>query len=118
MSTANDNQNIAEHELNEKLVNPVARREPFIDAIVSGEFDGQFADIENAMKVRRSQRQSEVLAQVKEVFGSEYDVKLVLTGVDDVRGTVKPKSNPFVQHAQEQEIRNEDEPIADALSDT
>lgn len=85
-------------------VEPTPSLEKICREIVAGRYDGKFGQITEAMDARRSQRKSEVLAQVKEVFGSEFEVS-----VSEPKPEERPtEDNPFVKRAQ---VRKSDETL-------
>lgn len=82
-------------------------------AIERGKYDGNFGDIEKAMEARRLKRKSEVMAQVKEVFGSDAKISFENHSEDE---------NPFVKRAKQPIVatdhsRDEIERLNEELSD-
>lgn len=92
-----------------------------VKAVICGKYDDHFAAIDQALEDRRRARRDAVLAQVKEVFGDNAEVRLTdiapLAPQPEPRQTVPgPNDNPFVQRAQ-QASGNSEVVTEDALSD-
>ena len=72
---------------------PKKTQRPKIDAVLrhirSGSYDAEIGQLQGAISDRQRLRQDALLAQVKTVFGTDYEVQ--------------PKRNPFIERARAQE---------------